>query len=303
MSILESMHHHCSHASVLRLQSALHSRLVMGTFAVLLLSLFGIATLQARSFPDVNSLDGGASAIDSLSDKGIIQGFPDGTFRPTQFVNRAEFFTMLLRAVPTTTAVTDFHCFADFRGTEQWFWRSACEGKALGILQGHPNGTFRGTDPVNLAEAITMSVRIWNLPLPQYFREPDNWYDPYMDAAASINIFDFIDQQTSRRLTREEVAIVINTFITELSHNECSGRELGETFPSSDGCNTCTCTENGPACTKKACPSGERCTSSNDCPANQRCSTERGDCQSACPPGNDMCIQVCTGVCELKTTN
>jgi hypothetical protein len=34
---------------------------------------------------------------------------------------------------------------------------------------------------------------------------------------------------------------------------DCGGHELGESWPAEDGCNTCTCTEEGVACTELAC--------------------------------------------------
>lgn len=96
----------------------------------------------------------------------------------------------------------------------------------------------------------------------------------------------------------------------------CDGKySLGQRFPSPDGCNTCTCTVNGIACTLKACaptsssarstspsPStGTKCLSSNQCPRGQYCTTEDGDCQSACEPGAMVCIQACAGVCRKRS--
>lgn len=45
------------------------------------------------------------------------------------------------------------------------------------------------------------------------------------------------------------------------------------------------------------------CFSSQDCRANQQCSTERGACDSACPPDAQNCIQVCAGTCERRVGN
>ncbi len=39
------------------------------------------------------------------------------------------------------------------------------------------------------------------------------------------------------------------------------------------------------------------CTSSYQCGPGMRCSTELGDCQSACAPGAEICMQVCAGHC------
>ena len=92
--------------------------------------------------------------------------------------------------------------------------------------------------------------------------------------------------------------------------NQCYGHRIGENFKSPDGCNTCTCTANGAACTKMYCipqsssssskppAQGTKCFSSDQCGTGQYCTTDDGDCQSACEPGADMCIQVCAGVCK-----
>lgn len=45
------------------------------------------------------------------------------------------------------------------------------------------------------------------------------------------------------------------------------------------------------------------CFSTNDCRRNETCSTERGDCQSACPPDAEVCVQVCAGICERSNTS
>ncbi len=91
--------------------------------------------------------------------------------------------------------------------------------------------------------------------------------------------------------------------------NLCYGHKIGESFKSPDGCNTCTCTEHGAACTKMYCvpqsssssskppAAAQKCFSSDQCGTGQYCTTETGDCQSACEPGQ-MCIQVCAGVCK-----
>lgn len=88
-----------------------------------------------------------------------------------------------------------------------------------------------------------------------------------------------------------------------------AGVAIGEGFPSPDGCNTCTCTQHGVACTERACApqsptpptSGDRCLSDQDCGENGVCSTSYGDCQSACEPGAEVCIQACAGFCSPAT--
>lgn len=73
------------------------------------------------------------------------------------------------------------------------------------------------------------------------------------------------------------------------------GYKIGDRYPAPDGCNVCTCTEAGIACTEQACAQ-KKCFSSAECGSSQVCSVEEGDCRFPCPPGA-VCIQACAGVC------
>ena len=80
----------------------------------------------------------------------------------------------------------------------------------------------------------------------------------------------------------------------------CSGGfKVGDRFPAPDGCNVCTCTEVGIACTEQACTQ-KKCFSSAECSQDQVCSVEQGDCRFPCPVGA-VCIQACAGVCIPKS--
>src|SRR5215218_6958194 len=57
-----------------------------------------------------------------------------------------------------------------------------------------------------------------------------------------------------------------------------TSRAMGETFPSTDGCNSCSCTEAGVACTKKACAEPAPTTTATPTPTPTPTST------SACSP-------------------
>ena len=81
-----------------------------------------------------------------------------------------------------------------------------------------------------------------------------------------------------------------------LSEIHCAGGyKVGDRYPAPDGCNICTCTEAGIACTERAC-SQTKCFSSQECSDGEICSVEEGDCRFPCPEGA-VCIQACAGVC------
>ena len=150
------------------------------------------------------------SSIDLLEARGIINGYPDGSFRPYKAINRAEFLKLLMLAVYGDQAYQggSERCFKDFVGNNQWFWAYACTAKLLGVIQGHPDGTFRGEDTIILAEALKMSFEAWNVAL-QREDVTKPWYHRYMDAAAPRQIFRRFPFTPDYQLTRGEMALLL----------------------------------------------------------------------------------------------
>ncbi len=254
------------------------------------------STSNTVSFSDMEGVPANQKeAVDELARRSLLQGYEDGTFRPTNNVNRAEYLKVLMAAAgKSLTANEDLACFKDFTGTTEWYWASACAAKKAGVIDGYDDGTFRGSRFINIAEAMKIAANAFDVPLPMYFRAPDNWYDPYMDGMAGKDVFSGVRREPGTFLSRAEMAFVVMKLSTD-GLPQCDGHALGESYKVD--CNTCTCTENGSACTKMACLP-KKCFSSDDCSGNQRCSTEWGDCQSACDDPSAMCPAVCAGVCE-----
>jgi hypothetical protein len=78
--------------------------------------------------------------IKALVEKGIVAGYPDGTFRPDQPVTRAEFAALINKAfdlAPTRESRA-------FKDVSQRFWGAGVIDKAYraGFLSGYPNNTF-----------------------------------------------------------------------------------------------------------------------------------------------------------------
>lgn len=80
---------------------------------------------------------------------------------------------------------------------------------------------------------------------------------------------------------------------------------LGEQFASSDGCNSCTCSEAGVACTERACLPEKACgaRAGATCDESEYCAYEPGaycgeaDAQASCKPRPTGCDDVLSPVC------
>ncbi|CAK8719784.1 MAG: S-layer homology domain-containing protein [Candidatus Electronema aureum] len=135
---------------------------------------FLLSSLNKEIFPDVNQRNPYINAIASLYEKGIIQGHPDGTFKPHDHLNRAEASKIIVEAAeaagiklvlkPTTHQQLSEQ-FGDIIGTEEWYEKYIGKLFGYGAVSGYPDGT-EGYSPgpflpgkiVSRAEMLKMVV-------------------------------------------------------------------------------------------------------------------------------------------------
>lgn len=98
------------------------------------------ALAQAR-FSDIQG-HWAQSCLQSLAQSGIINGYPNGEFRPNASVTRAEYATMVVKAFPNATRSRTARAFTDVQPN---FWAADAIGIAsqTGFLTGYPSGEFR----------------------------------------------------------------------------------------------------------------------------------------------------------------
>ena len=111
------------------------------------------------NFSDVSSGAWYYDAVQMCAKAGIVAGYPDGSFKPNQAVTRAEFFKMVAMLYSDTlnTPITG-GIFKDINGhwAEKYIERAA----TLGWIAGYSDGTFRPSNYITRAEAMTMINRV-----------------------------------------------------------------------------------------------------------------------------------------------
>lgn len=111
-------------------------------------------------FVDVPSLHPGCTAIESLAQRGIISGYPDGTFQPERQITRAEFARLLTAMKGWTVHPGDELPFSDV--SDHWVFRAGYlqAAVAAGVFGGFPDGTFRPGAPLTRAQLIRLAVTV-----------------------------------------------------------------------------------------------------------------------------------------------
>jgi hypothetical protein len=117
----------------------------------------------AISFKDVPANAPNAKAIILATKLGIIKGYEDGSFRAKATITRAEFASMLVRALGLTSAGDSD--FIDTKG----HWAEAEIGTLsdMGIVKGTPEGLFKPNANATRSESLLMILRILNASLEQ----------------------------------------------------------------------------------------------------------------------------------------
>ena len=120
--------------------------------------------LSQSTFPDVPPDYWAKPFIERLAQRNIIVGYPDGTFRPEQAVQRDEFAAMLRQAFDQEPVreIEDASAFAD---VPEGYWASPAIESAYqqGFMSGYPGGFFAPNQPVSRVEALVTLTRGLNL--------------------------------------------------------------------------------------------------------------------------------------------
>lgn len=95
-------------------------------------------------------------------DKGIINGYTDGTVRGAGEVNRAEMATIIVRSINASTDSFNSSSFTDITEND-WYAKYVECAKTLGIVNGYQDGSFAGENLVTRKEAFAMIERMVRL--------------------------------------------------------------------------------------------------------------------------------------------
>jgi hypothetical protein len=172
---------------------------------------------STSSFPDVLKDSRYFTSVEYFKEKSVIQGYPDGTFRPNQEANRAEALKIILLAssIDVTSYESGENVFPDVV-EGNWFYPYVKKAKELSIVKGYEDGYFKPIQIQNIAETLKIILTTNKMSL-QTLEEnilvfpdvPANfWYAPYAYYAKEKNIIEPQNDGTmnaGRAITRGEL--------------------------------------------------------------------------------------------------
>ncbi|WP_457643473.1 S-layer homology domain-containing protein [Persephonella sp.] len=96
--------------------------------------------------------------ITDMCSKGVVSGYPDGTYKPDNSITRAEVSTLIAKAMNLKTAACTSSPFSDVP-MAAWYCPYVEALKSAGIIEGYPDNTYRPDNPVTRAEMAVFISR------------------------------------------------------------------------------------------------------------------------------------------------
>ena len=150
----------------------------------------------SENFSDIEDSRWSLKHIGTLSKGQIITGYPDGSFRPGEYITRAELAAIAARF--DDLSVPDENKFTDITG--HWAEDYILSAEQKGWVRGYPDGTFRPDQYITRAEFVTLVNNVLNrkvevgeiLPDAKKFSdlEESKWYYLYMEEAINSHNYE-----------------------------------------------------------------------------------------------------------------
>ena len=156
--------------------------------------------------------------IEKSVELGFVSGYKDGTFKPDGSVTRAEFATMIARALKLDTSNSDIQ-FADSDSTPKWALPFIAAVAKAGFISGYGDGTFKANSELTRTELVVIVVRSLGLKpsADSHLEFADaadipGWARPYIAAAAEAGLIHGMEDGSfmpNRISTRAEAITLI----------------------------------------------------------------------------------------------
>ncbi|MGN1318206.1 MAG: S-layer homology domain-containing protein [Lachnospirales bacterium] len=164
--------------------------------------------------------------INEISDKNIVSGYEDNTFRPNNSITRAEFLTILYNSNLVSKEIKNTEIsFMDITGNE-WYYDYVKWGVENNLILGYIDDTFRGDNIITrqeMAVVISKFIDIADINIEKgeavEFNDADTIAPWAMEYVENLSAYGIIKGDNNgnylpnKDLTRAETAVIINRLL------------------------------------------------------------------------------------------
>ena len=172
-----------------------------------------------KTFADVPEGYWAKDPIEYLATLGMVGGYSDDTFRPTQPVTRAELATMLVKAKGFTVTTPETDVFSDVK-TDNWAAPYIKMAMSRKYISGYQDGTFKPWKKITRAESVVVISKFAGLSEPLSLSQSPftdvnrrYWAARWIAVAKNAGLLEYLSGknfQPESSLTRAEAAEMIS---------------------------------------------------------------------------------------------
>lgn len=178
---------------------------------------------MATIFPDTSD-HWASEAVDNVTNKGIMIGYPDGSFRPQNNITRAEFLKLTSNIIKKYTKLEKRPVPNPLDLNYVWITDDDISNVVgNGIMEGYPDGSFRPSNNITRAEIAITVFKMIKVINPNYDFEqiknttfPDianNWAKDSIEILTNSGIINgYMDEsfKPNSEVTRAEITAILN---------------------------------------------------------------------------------------------
>lgn len=106
---------------------------------------------EINKFTDVNEDNWFNISVSTLANIGVIGGYSDGSFKPNQYITRAEFVALMIKLFDINSENV-MNRFTDVSEND-WYYNAILASVNKGFIAGYPDGSFKPNQFITRAEA------------------------------------------------------------------------------------------------------------------------------------------------------
>lgn len=166
----------------------------------------------ASAFTDVSGDT--ATAVEALYSLGIVSGYSDRAYHPSDGLTRAQFCKLAVLAEGHGDQVTGSAyrtLFSDVSGSH-WAAPYINLAHEEGLVSGYGNGTFGPDDPVTVGQAVTVALHLLGYTVEDV---GPFWPEDYMSLGEKLDLLDGISTDPDHALTRGEAALLLYGLLSQ----------------------------------------------------------------------------------------
>ncbi len=213
--------------SLMRVSFFTKTALTLGLLAQAVPALASPSAFTAKEFSDVPTSSTHYDAIEYLRQQNIVKGYEDGTFKPNELINRAEFAQLFTNPFfltgsrvndcvkKETSTGSSIVFFPDVKKTA-WYADAICAAKVSSLINGYADGYYRPEQRIIVAEAAKIAARVFAIDVRRDEAGDPKWYTIYIkELGGSRNAIPSSIHSITQEMTRGEMAEMLYRLKTQ----------------------------------------------------------------------------------------